>query len=238
MAELSTFDLAGTIVAALLTIMVLSYLIGDNPLFRLAVYLFVGVASGYAGSIAWHNVLWPGLIDPLFVRGLGGILEPAGIVTIVIPWLLALALLLKISPATSRYGTLPVALLVGVGAAVVVGGAITGTLIPQTMASMDTLNPAAVAPLTMETGYERIANVLIMIIGTISTLIYFRFSARRGLSGEANRSRFIQWIAIVGRLFIALTFGVMYAGALTATVIIFAERIEFLKHAISVMLTG
>jgi len=49
----------GPILAALLTIMMLSYIIGDNPFFRLACYIFIGVASGYAGAMAWHQVLWP-----------------------------------------------------------------------------------------------------------------------------------------------------------------------------------
>ena len=44
--------LIGPIVAMLLTVMVLSYLIGDNPLFRIASHLFIGVAAGYACALA------------------------------------------------------------------------------------------------------------------------------------------------------------------------------------------
>jgi hypothetical protein len=238
MAELSTLDLVGTIVAALLTVMVLSYLAGDNAFFRLAMYLFIGVAAGYAGSIAWHNVLMPGLVDPLFAQGLTEIFMPSSIVTLIIPWLLVLLLLLKVSPTTSRYGGLPVALLVGVGAAVVVGGGITGTLIPQSLAAMDTLDPFAEVPLTGETGLERMANVVVMLVGTISTLMYFRFSVRRGPTGEASRSRFSELIVNVGRMFIALTFGVMYAGALAATIVVLAERIQFLRNVVSILITG
>src|SRR3990172_4998097 len=42
----------GTLLAAVLTVMVLSYILGDNALFRIATYLFVGVASGYAAAVA------------------------------------------------------------------------------------------------------------------------------------------------------------------------------------------
>jgi len=73
MTEFTTLDLVGTITAALLTVMVLSYLLGDNIFFRFAVYLFIGVTAGYAGSIAWHNVIWPGLIDPLVSQELAGV---------------------------------------------------------------------------------------------------------------------------------------------------------------------
>ena len=96
MTELSTLDLLGTIVAALLTVMVLSYLLQDNFFFLFAVYLFIGAASGYAGSIAWHNVLKPGLIDPFFSQGLAGILDSSSIMTLIVPWLLVITLLLRI----------------------------------------------------------------------------------------------------------------------------------------------
>jgi hypothetical protein len=238
MAETATVEIIGTLTAAFLTIMVLSYLVGDNVLFRLAAYLFVGVASGYAGAIAWHHVVWAHLFLPITEAGIGVMLSPSGFVTLVIPWVLAILLLFKLSPRTTRYGTLPVALLVGVGAAVVVGGGITGTLVPQSLAAMETLNPAAEAPLTGETGLERVVNVLIMLAGTISTLIYFRFTARREPSGEARRTRWTAWVAFVGRLFIAVTFGVMYAGALAASIVILADRIQFLRDVVRMFLTG
>jgi hypothetical protein len=96
MTDLPTMDFFGTIVAAVLTVMVLSYLIGDNVLFRIATYLFIGVAAGYAGSIAWYHVIFPGLIEPLFSTDLGEIFTPTTVVTLLVPWLLALMLLLKI----------------------------------------------------------------------------------------------------------------------------------------------
>jgi len=47
-------DLVGGVVAFLLTIVVLSYLFfGTHGLFRLVVYLFVGVTAGYVGAVAW-----------------------------------------------------------------------------------------------------------------------------------------------------------------------------------------
>lgn len=238
MPEATTVEIMGTLTAALLTVMVLSYLVGDNMLFRLAAYLFVGVASGYAGAIAWHHVVWPHLFLPITRAGLGALVSPSGIVTLVIPWILVLLLLFKLSPRTTRYGGLPVALLVGVGAAVVVGGGITGTLAPQSLAAMETINPTVAAPQTGETGLERVFNVLIMLLGTVSTLVYFRFTARREPSGEPRRSRWTAWLAFVGRLFIAVTFGVMYAGALAAAIVILADRIQFLRDVIQMFLTG
>ncbi len=227
-------DFVGTLAAALLTVMVLSYLIRDNPLFRVATYVFVGVAAGYAGALAWHSVLKPGLVTPLLNRGLTGLADPL----VVVPWVLVLLLLLKLSPETSSYGTLPLALMVGVGAATVVGGAVTGTLLPQSLAAMDTLSPTAVSPQTGETGIERMVSVLILLTGTLSTLLYFRFTARRTPMGETRRGFLIRVAAAVGRGFIAVTFGVMYAGAVSATLIVFVERIQFLIDLLRGWLIG
>ena len=47
---------AGTLVAAILTFMVWSYLLGDNPAFRIAEHLFVGTAIGFAVLVAWFNM--------------------------------------------------------------------------------------------------------------------------------------------------------------------------------------
>jgi hypothetical protein len=227
-------DIFGGLLAWLLTLMVLSYLIRDNPLFRVATYVFVGVASGYAGAIAWHNVLEPGLIDPFVTRGLGA----AADITLIVPWILILLLLFKLSASTSRLGSISTALLVGVGAGVVVGGAITGTLIPQSAAAMSTLSPAAVTPTTGETGIERSFSVLMLLVGTISTLVYFHFTARRTPGGEIRRNRLVNGVAWVGRMFIAVTFGVMYAGVLMASLIVLSERVQFLVNYVAQFFTG
>ena len=234
MSEITTLvdALIGPVVAMLLTIMVLSYLIGDNLLFRIASHLFIGVAAGYAGALAARSVLWPGLVQPILQAGLGGLIQPSAVLTLIVPALLGLLLLLKVLPGASRLGTFSTAFLVGVGAAVVVGGAITGTLVPQSLAAMGTLNPAVVAPQTGETGLERTLNVIIVLVGTLSTLAYFRFTLRKKPAGSTAVASPIalagRALSALGRSFIALAFGVMYAGALSGTLLILAQRVQFL----------
>ena len=229
-----SLDLLGTLLSATLTVMVLSYLWRDNAAFRIATYTFVGVAAGYAGSVAWHNVLSPALVSPFVARGLEVVTDP----TVIIPWFLVLLLAFKISPSLGRVGSISTALMVGVGAAVVVGGAITGTLLPQSLAAMSTLSPTAVTPTTGETGLERTANVLILLVGTVSTLIYFRFSASRSQTGEKERSWLTSAIAYIGKLFIAVTFGVMYAGVLMSTIIVLGQRLQELVDLVLAVIGG
>jgi hypothetical protein len=237
---MSIADLISSVLASILTVMVLSYLVGDNPLFRVAMHLLVGTAAGYAGAIAINNVLRPGLVDPILAGGLEGLLSPSVLVTLIPPWILVITLMLKGSPATSRFGTPAMALLVGVGAAVVVGGAITGTLLPQTLTSMRSLNPAGVAS---GESFERLLELVIVLVGTLSTLFYFRFSSRA--SGQETPLVVLAGLRIpgplsllrsVGGAFIAITFGVMYAGAVAASLIVLAERVQFLSDTLSNLL--
>ena len=233
-------DLIEMIVAVFVTVMILSYVIGDNVLFRVATYLFIGVASGFAGAIAWENVVKPTLVQPLIDEGLAKLFSSEGALTFLIPWMLVLFLFFKLSPRLSRFGSFPVALLVGVGAAVVVGGSITGTLVPQSLAAARTLSPAIAFPApgeSLSVWLERLISALVMIVATISVLIYFRFSARRELTGGTRRSRFTEVIAYLGQIFIAVTFGVMYAGALMATIVVLAQRFQFL-HDVIIRIAG
>ena len=60
-----SLDQIAGVLSFLFTLLIFSYLIGDNPLFRIAVYIFVGVSSGYIAAMAWWQVIWPRLGYPL-----------------------------------------------------------------------------------------------------------------------------------------------------------------------------
>ena len=46
-----SIDLLSAILGLIFTLMVFSYLLDDNPLFRVAVYIFIGVSAGYAATV-------------------------------------------------------------------------------------------------------------------------------------------------------------------------------------------
>src|SRR3990170_291952 len=241
MEGLLTLEFAGSLLGALLTVMILSYLLGDNPFFQLATHVFVGVAAGYAGAVAWHAILRPALVEPILTRRVLSLLfgpasDVGGALGLLAPWLLVLLLLLKASPSTARWGSLPLALMVGVGAGVAVGGAITGTLIPQTLAAIGSLNPAASPLRPGETPIERVLTALLLLLAAVSTLLYFQFSVRRTPLGDGNRPLPSALLNGVGRVFIAITFGAMYAGALMASVAVLSERIQSLWDLIAQLL--
>ena len=126
-----SIDLISGIIGFILTLLVFSYLIGDNPLFRSAIYIFIGVSAGYAAVVVWHDVLMPKLFQPLVSA------DQNQLVFLVIPLLLSVSLLAKLSPRISWLGSFAMALLVGVGAATALSGAVIGTMIPQSRAAID-----------------------------------------------------------------------------------------------------
>ena len=204
-------ELISGLIGFVLTLLIFSYLIGDNPLFRSAVYIFIGVSSGYAAVVVWHNVLMPKLFLPIASAGTDQL------VLLVIPLILSVSLLAKLSPRISWLGSFAMALLVGVGAATALSGAVAGTLIPQSRAAMDAF--------IMPSAFELIEGT-IMLAGTVLTLIYFQFSAKRAGDGSVKRNVIIEMLAWGGRVFIAITFGVLFAGVYMAALTAMLERLS------------
>lgn len=216
-----SIEVISAIIGFLLTVMVFSYLIGDNPMFRIAVYLFIGVASGYAAAIVWHNVLVPRLFDQLSGT-------PAQLALVIAPLILSFSLWAKLSPRISWVGNFAMAVLVGVGAATAVGGALTGTLIPQTEAAMESSFNFASIP--------SLAEGLVMLTGTVVTLAYFQFGAKRTADGSVRRNVVFETLAWIGRIFIAVTFGVLFAGVYMAAMTAMIERLSSVINLVKSLL--
>ncbi len=202
-------DQLGLWVGFILTLMVFSYLLGDNVLYRLAVYIFVGLSAGFVTIVTIESVLLPWFSAALS----GG--STSNLLLGVIPLILGAFLLLRMTKRFNSLGTIALALIIGVGAAVALVGAISGTLIPLA-------NTTAGAP-----GNDAL-NGFILVIGVISTLVYFQYLARRAPGGVIRRGALVRTVGAVGQGFIAVTLGALYGGAILTGLVVFSERIAFL----------
>ena len=221
----------GAVIAALLTLLVLTYLIGDNPFYRLAASLFVGLTAGYAVVVAYFNVIYPQMVQPLLQAPANPDLGRT--VFAVLAFVLAIILVLKMFASTTRPASCVTALLVGVGVAVAIGGTILGTLLPQVSAAAVPLWPTQQRLTEMQQAapsapngqliVEYIVEAVTMLVGTIATFWFFYYGGRPRPGQPAARPFWAKALAPVGQVFLGTTFGVMYAGAIVAGIAVFTQ---------------
>lgn len=192
----------GTLIAGILTLAILSFLYRDNPAYKLAESLLIGVSIGYFLVITWTNTLMDMLFEPLF---------GAGKLWLLIPLALGLLMLGRFHRKTSSWSRIPIAVMIGSGA----GVAIPAMLYARTLKQMS----ATVVPLVDASGIPDLSG-LIVIIGLISTLSYFYFSREHeGAFG---------WLARVGTYFLMIFFGTTFGYTVMSRMSTFIGRMEFL----------
>jgi hypothetical protein len=209
----------GTWVAALLTLAIFSFLYKDNPVYKMAEHIFIGVSAGYVVALEYWNVFIPNLWNPL-VSG--------GNYILLVPFALGLLLFTRFSPRASWLSRWAIAAMVGSYAGFAVIGALQGDLIAQVRASMIPLySSEAVASVSLaENANEYIFAFLgvvqnpLIIIGLVTTLIYFFFSREhRGSLGVASR---------IGVWFLMISFGASFGYTVMSRVSLLIGRLHFL----------
>lgn len=209
-------EFVGLSIGFLLTLLVFSYILGDNPLFRLASHIFIGVTAGYAAIVTINNVLVPRLFLPLFT---GSAEERLLSILLFIP---SLFLFTKITPLR-KAGNWSVAILVGIGVATSIGGAITGTLFSQLLGTINSFEVPSAA-----NAISPIINGFMIVLGTITTLIYFHFGTRSRPGQNDQQQPAIKILGRIGHVFIAITLGVLFAGVYVSALSALVERLTFL----------
>lgn len=197
----------GLIIGLILTLLIYSYLIGDNPLYRIAVHILVGVSAGYATIVVVQRVILPVINEARENPQVSAI-------NWLIPLIFLILLLFRRFPKLAWLSDLTLALLVGVGTAVALVGALTGTLIPQ-LVNFATDNP--------------VQGIIIALL-TICTLLAFQFTPlfRRNQDNETwEQPRVQRLITRIGQTILMITFGAFFATVLSTTLVLLADRINF-----------
>ena len=186
----------GITIASLLTLCIYSFLYKDNPFYRFAEHLFAGLTAGYYAGLVWHSIIKVQLILP-FVEEKQYIL--------VIPGILGLLMFTRFFPKLSWLSRISLAFVIGNTAGIFLIQQLHGLVIPQvrsTFLSVFTISGA------------------VMVIGVISTLIYFYFSKEhKGILGIT---------ANVGIWFIMIAFGASFGYTVMARVSLLIGRFQFL----------
>ena len=195
----------GIWVAAFFTLAIYSFLYKENPLYRLAEHLVVGISAGYGIAITYEIVLGPRLITPL-LNGTGWIL--------LVPALLGLLYITRFIPSVAWLSRYPMAFIMGTGM---------GVAFPLTMkASVLRQLEAAMVPV-YSTGmpWHVVFGNLVMILGTLAALIYFFFS-------KPHKGLFFGTGSKIGIWVIMLGFGATFGFTVMGRISLLIGRVQFL----------
>ena len=192
---------AGTWVAAAVTIVIFGRLLGERRLFGLAQYLLAGLATGYLVILSVREVLVPRLLDPLVTDGAS---RPA--LWLAVPLVVAMA---GAAYLPRRVAGVPVAFLVGGIAAFALSGAIVGTVLPQLASGIVVPRPVTA-----------LVNGLIALLVSALVLVSFLHGGPRGrLSASAAAAG--RWLVIGG-------LGAWLGYLLVSRLALLVDRIAFL----------
>ena len=190
----------GVWIAAGLTLCIYSFLYKDNPFYKFAEHLFVGVSAGYTIAIAWHQTIKRLIWHPM---------KAEGDFTVLIPTAIGLLMFSRFFPKYRWLIRWPLAFTIGVGA---------GASIPRIMRSLIFEQVGAtLQPLTLTA-----INSIIIAIGVLCTLIYFFFSVEhKGPVGVASK---------IGTFFLMVSFGAAFGYTVMARISLLIGRVYFLLH--------
>ena len=212
----SPFSFEGAVIwlGALATLALYSILYRENPAYRLAEHVFLGIATGYGLYIIWKDVLFPLWYRPLFRDNYW-------------PWILALVaggMYYTIYNRRLAWMSRPVmTVMMGLTAGLAFRKFF-GQYVPQIGASFKPLVVLREAPGggtdVLASVFASFTNVLFVVI-TVCVLTYFFFSFE-------HRSRAVRDAATLGRWFMMIAFGAMFGSTVMARLSLFIGRLVYL----------
>ena len=184
----------GAWVATGLTLLIFSFLYKDNPLFKLAEHLYVGVSVGYIIVKTYDTVIVHLVVKPIVENGE---------IALLIPVAIGMLMLTRYVPKAAWMSRYAFAFIVGMGA---------GLAIPRTISSFILKQiEDTVRPLLSMTGPDSLTfsmnllnpashlNAIVILLGVGSVLFYFFFSIEHSGAGRA--------VDRTGIIFLMISFG-------------------------------
>ena len=217
----------GVWVAALLTLFIFSFLYRDNPLYKFAEHLFVGVSAGYYIVLNFWTVVIPNLYDPLAraftgrdpitgeaVQRVGGAFS-ASIGDyrgwFVIPAVLGVLLFARMIRRIDWVSRWPLAVIIGVYAGLKTTGFAQGDLVAQVQGSLQPL---------WTSDFWTSVNAILFTVGLVTSLLFFFYSREhKGALGVFART---------GIVFLMIGFGAGYGYTVMSRLSLLIGRFQFL----------
>ncbi len=202
----------GAWIATGLTLFIMTFLYADNPLFKAAEHLYVGVSVGYEIVKVFDTVVVRLIVEPIAKDDQWVLLVPVGI---------GLLMLARYVPKIAWLSRYAFAFLVGTGA---------GLAIPRTISSFilkqieDTVRPLLTIAADRGVGftYDLLdpasnLNAVVILAGVASVLFYFLFTVEHSGLGRS--------IARAGILFLMISFGAAFGYTVMARMSLLIGRL-------------
>lgn len=231
--ESSPLDSLGVWVAALLTLFILSFVFRDNPFYKIAESLLIGVSAAYWMVLGFWSTLVPdllGALAPGFVRANAIPSLPVSDTPTLdaalafIPLLLGFMLLWRLAPKGGWISIWPIAFIIGITAGIRLVGSIEADLMRQISRTMEPLvkfeDGMVNGELIRTFDFWGSVGSVVGVVGVLSVLTYFFFSVdHKGAVGKTAR---------VGIWFLMISFGSAFGLTVMGRITLLLQRFEFL----------
>lgn len=210
--------LLGAWVATGLTLFIFTFLYKDNPLFKLAEHLYVGVSVGYTIVKAYDTVVIRLIYEPMVKQGDWSLLIPLGIGAL---------MLARYVPKATWLSRIAFAFIVGVGSGLAIPRVISSFILKQVE---DTVRPLVSIVQGSPTFTFSLLdpasnlNAIVLLVGVVSVLFYFFFSVEH--HGP------VRIAARTGILFLMIAFGAAFGYTVMARMSLLIGRLtDMIEYA-------
>lgn len=199
------FSVLGIWIGAVFTFAIYSFLYKDNPVYKTAEQIFVGLSAGYWFIYTIYSILIPNLFIPLMNNFSANWVK-------LIPAVLGVMMLMRLIPKTEWISRIPIAMTIGTTAGIGFMKYLKSDVIKQLT---DTIKNPFISGNLQGTLGE-----ILLITGTITGVIYFYFSKKHeGAFGATAK---------VGIYFLMVSFGAAFGYTVMARISLLIGRLQFL----------
>ena len=199
------FSVLGIWLGALFTFAIFSFLYKDNPFYKIAEQIFVGLSAGYWFVYTIFFILIQNLFNPLLQDFTVNWIK-------LIPAVLGILMLLRLIPSIDWVSRFPIALVIGTTSGIFFLRYLKSDVINQVTATI--MNPFN------GTDWVTVVGQILLIIGTITGVIYFYFSKKHiGAFGVTAK---------IGIYFLMVSFGAAFGYTAMARISLLIGRLQFL----------
>jgi hypothetical protein len=202
---------AWTILAGVITLAILSFLYRDNPLYKMAEHIAVGISVGFLVVTYYYNVFKPKVWENILYKGQ---------YDYVLPLILGILLFTRFFPKQGWLSRYSIAFYIGAGSGLSIPPTLEARVLQQmegTVRSLVTVVPGNLAA-TLTGSFAAI----FLIVGTLASLVFFLFSVEH--KGPVGR------LAWFGRLCMMAGFGASFGFTVMARVSLLIGRVHFLTR--------